>query len=71
MTGLYNIAVMLVTMVPCLAFLAASVLFLLRDHPVFAGCTLLLSFLTIPKIETGPRVGNNKENKDEATDTGD
>ena len=71
MTGLYSIAVMIVMMVPCLAFLAASVLFLLSDHPVFAWCALFLSFLTIPKIETGPRVGNNKENENETTDTGD
>lgn len=62
MTALYSLAVMLIVMVPSLSFLSASVVLVRMDHPVFAGCTLLLSFLSLPKIETGNWPGKGKAN---------
>ena len=64
MTGLYNIVCFLIAMVPMLAFVAASVVSMLRDHPHFAVAFAVAAMLTIPKIQIGDWSKKDNENKE-------
>lgn len=64
MTGLYNIVCFLIAMIPMLAFVAASVVSMLHDHPYFAGAFAIAAMLTIPKIHIGDWSKKDKENKE-------
>lgn len=66
MTGLYNIVCLLLTMIPMLAFIAASVVSMLHGHPYFAGAFAIIAMLTLPKIQIGD--WSKKEDKEEKDD---
>lgn len=67
MTGLYNIVCLLITTIPMLAFVAASVVSMLHGHPYFAGAFAIIAMLTIPRIQIGDWMKGDKmeEKKDD------
>lgn len=66
MTGLYNIVLFLICMVPMLAFIAAAVVAALYNHPYFAAVFAMFSILTVPKMSVGDwKKEDKKEKKDD------
>ena len=53
MKSLYNIACVLLTMVPMLSFLTAAVTLVVRGHPYFGAVAMAFSILTVPGISLG------------------
>lgn len=62
MNGLYNIACVLLCMVPMLSFIAAAVVFVMHGHPYFGGASMVFAIFTQPKVSLGNT--NGKENKE-------
>lgn len=67
MTGLYNIVCFLISMIPMLALIAAAVVSMLHGHPYFAGTFAIMAMLTIPRIQIGDWMKEDKreEKKDD------
>lgn len=61
MNGLYNIACVMLCIVPMLSFIAAAVAFVMHGHPYFGVASMVLAILTQPKISIG--ADSKKEDK--------
>lgn len=70
MTGLYNIVLFLICMVPMLAFIAAAVVAALYNHPYFAAVFAMFSILTVPKMSVGDWKKEDKKEEKKDDDQG-
>jgi hypothetical protein len=66
-----GLLILMVTLVPMMAFLAAAVVLVLNGHPYFAFASMIFSILTLPELHLATHGNNKEKNKDETTDPGD